>query len=529
MTIAKKLALLVFVSVFGLLSAGGFAVWKMGSMQDTFGAVVSQSLPAMAAVSKVSDGFKDTRALLLALLMEEDEDLRAGFAQKVQEARTEINDGLNELHQVPGAEQTSEQLTALLSEYSSAVNGTVAKTDNLAAAQMDLYTKVIPIEEKLDALLLESRQQQQQQLHETVNVDASRAIYAYGVAVLVGLVLMAALGVTLRRSVMGPLTTMTKGILRVAHNMDFTQKLPVISQDEMGEAATATNHLLESVRKSLREIVDSTKTLTGATVDLREVSTNIESVAKNASSASGVILESVKQVNDNIAGVSDRTDHAATLARESGEAAESGGETIGQMIVRIEHMSDTVCSAANSISHLQEQVENVSSVVQVIREVADQTNLLALNAAIEAARAGESGRGFAVVADEVRKLAERTSTSTQQIEQVIHQIQEGSQAAVSSMQAAVQMVREGGEAAGEARQALTAIRDGSIHVRELVEEIVLGVSDQRAATERISTQFASINEALDENDTAASRTSASVGDLEELAGKINKEVQKYRI
>ena len=91
------------------------------------------------------------------------------------------------------------------------------------------------------------------------------------------------------------------------------------------------------------------------------------------------------------------------------------------------------------------------------------------------------------------------------------------------------MVREGGEAAGEARQALTAIRDGSIHVRELVEEIVLGVSDQRAATERISTQFASINEALDENDTAASRTSASVGDLEELAGKINKEVQKYRI
>ena len=529
MTIAKKLAFLVFVSIFGLLGAGGFAVWKMSSMQDTFGEVISRSLPAMEAVSKVSDGFKDTRALLLALLMEEDEDLRQGFAQKVNEARTEISNGLNDLHQVPGAEELGTQLTALISEYSSAVNGTVAKADNLAAAQMELYSKVIPIEEKLDELLLNSRTEQQQQLRATVNVDATRSIYAYGIAVLVGMVLMVVLGVTLRRSVMVPLISMTQGILRVAHNMDFTQKLPVISQDEMGEAAAATNQLLESVRKSLREIVDSTKTLADATVDLREVSTNIENVAKNASSASGVILESVKLVNDNISGVSTRTDNAATLARESGEAAESGGETIGQMIARIEHMSTTVCSAADSISHLQEQVGAVSNVVMVIREVAEQTNLLALNAAIEAARAGESGRGFAVVADEVRKLAERTSSSTQQIEQVIGQIREGSQEAVQSMQAAVQMVQEGGEAAGDARQALDAIRDGSIHVRELVEEIVQGVSEQRAATERISTQFASISEALDENDSAASRTTASVGDLEELAGKIKDEVQKYRI
>ena len=529
MTIAKKLALLVFVSIFGLLAAGGFAVWKMSSMQDTFGEVISQSLPAMEAVGKVSDGFKDTRALLLALLMEEDEDLRAGFAQKVTEARTEISNGLNELHQVPGAEQISGQLAALVSEYSSAVNSTVAKADNLAAAQMDLYTKVIPIEEKLDGLLLESRTAQQQQLRATVNVDATRAIYAYGVAVLVGLVLMAVLGVTLRRSVMEPLTAMTKGILRVAHNMDFTHKLPVVSRDEMGEAAAATNQLLDSVRKSLREIVESTKTLTGATTDLREVSTNIENVATQSSSASGVILESVQQVNDNISGVSERTDHAAALARESGEAAESGGITIGEMITRIEHMSETVCSAANNISHLQEQVDSVSSVVMVIREVADQTNLLALNAAIEAARAGEQGRGFAVVADEVRKLAERTSVSTRQIEEVIGQIQEGSQAAVQSMQAAVQMVQEGGESAGQARQALDAIRDGSVRVRELVEEIVVGVSEQRTATEEIATQFASINDALSENNSAARRTSASVGDLEQLAGKINEEVQKYRI
>jgi methyl-accepting chemotaxis protein len=75
--------------------------------------------------------------------------------------------------------------------------------------------------------------------------------------------------------------------------------------------------------------------------------------------------------------------------------------------------------ASDFTSHHVTTTGQIGAIVQPIDEIAAQTNLLALNAATEAARAGEHGKGFAVVADEVRKLAERSSTATKEITELI--------------------------------------------------------------------------------------------------------------
>ena len=123
----------------------------------------------------------------------------------------------------------------------------------------------------------------------------------------------------------------------------------------------------------------------------------------------------------------------ATLAQTMKHENEEIGKTTGALSTNLtaverisnnlQKMSEKTVETAVSVDHLNERTSQIGGIVKLIKEIADQTNLLALNAAIEAARAGEQGRGFAVVADEVRKLAERTSTATSEISQLVSAIQ----------------------------------------------------------------------------------------------------------
>jgi len=121
---------------------------------------------------------------------------------------------------------------------------------------------------------------------------------------------------------------------------------------------------------------------------------------------------------------------AGAMKLETQEAVKASAETAqSQQVVRkltehIAHLTERTQRSAGAIDQLHEQTGKINGIVQLIKEVADQTNLLALNAAIEAARAGEAGRGFAVVADEVRKLAERTTSSTAEISNLVSRVQQ---------------------------------------------------------------------------------------------------------
>ncbi|MWK57037.1 methyl-accepting chemotaxis protein [Metapseudomonas otitidis] len=168
---------------------------------------------------------------------------------------------------------------------------------------------------------------------------------------------------------------------------------------------------------------------------------------------------------------------AQDIARETDITADRGTRTVAETVQVVTEIADDLAAVAGQIEGLNQQSEQITNIVQVIRSIADQTNLLALNAAIEAARAGDQGRGFAVVADEVRQLAFRTSQATVEIKSVVQQNQSLARDAVTGMSTTQARAQRGVELANQAGTVINEIRSEAQRVVDAVAQIALSYTD----------------------------------------------------
>ncbi|WP_258542243.1 methyl-accepting chemotaxis protein, partial [Klebsiella variicola] len=159
---------------------------------------------------------------------------------------------------------------------------------------------------------------------------------------------------------------------------------------------------------------------------------------------------------------------------------------IHNTVSNIQGLATQLQTASTAVDDLDLDVKNIAKVLDVIGDIAEQTNLLALNAAIEAARAGEQGRGFAVVADEVRNLAGRTQTSTKEIQQMIHNLQEGSRNAIQTIQICGQTSQSSVQESENAASALALIVSALESVSSMSHQIATAAAEQTQVSDDIA-------------------------------------------
>jgi len=331
------------------------------------------------------------------------------------------------------------------------------------------------------------------------------------------------------RSVTVPLQQMRNTIEQVEKNGDFTQRIEANGNDEVGQTAKSFNHLMSTLQTTLRHLLDNVKEVSDAARTLATASSQVASSSANQSEAASSMAATVEEVTVSINHISESAREALSLSQKSGELSRLGGEIIHSATSEMEQIAETVRQTSINIEELGERSNHISSVVQVIKDVADQTNLLALNAAIEAARAGEQGRGFAVVADEVRKLAERTTKATGEITQMIASMQSSAHTAVTTMSSAVGQVGGGVAKAQQAGGAINQIREGAGQVVQVVNDISAALVEQSSASNDIATHVERVAQMSEENSTAANQSATAAQHLEELAGAMRASVAQFKI
>jgi len=361
---------------------------------------------------------------------------------------------------------------------------------------------------------------------------------------------------------------------------DLTKRLPVVSEDEIGQLARWFNVFAENLQGIIRKVLsvanevttasrtladaaeqagqagaqisaavaqvaqgasDQSKSASGVSTMMNQLDAAIQEIARGSekqSAAASAVSRAMAEMGGVLATVGGTQTEVFELLKRCVEVAKDGDKVVKETKDGMERVRSTIVSAASSVESLGQRSEEIGGIVAAIEGIAEQTNLLALNAAIEAARAGEHGRGFAVVAEEVRRLAERASKSTREIGALIKLVNETIAESVDNMNSAVGETSNGLILADKAKEVLRKIveevertqasmtrllaaADSVEQARKATEQavrIIFEVTQENtAAVEQMAAQSGQVSQAVASMASVATETAASAEEVSAAA------------
>ncbi|MFT4924106.1 MAG: methyl-accepting chemotaxis protein [Phenylobacterium sp.] len=279
---------------------------------------------------------------------------------------------------------------------------------------------------------------------------------------------------------------------------DLSKRIDYNKKNEIGVLVHYFNLFISKMHTAVSDVDSISHSLTSASVDLQQINQSSVTRVDNSKQETTMVATAVHELSTATEEIARNAGAAADKADEVNKEANNTRNVVNSTVETIDGLSDKIKHGADVIHSLQSDVQNIVSVLDVIRGIADQTNLLALNAAIEAARAGEQGRGFAVVADEVRALASRTQDSTTEIQGMIERLEQGSSQAVEVMDSGNKASAMAVDKAREAFASLDIISQGIEVISDFSTQIATAVAESSEVTREINVNVNNINDLAEE-------------------------------
>ncbi len=266
------------------------------------------------------------------------------------------------------------------------------------------------------------------------------------------------------------------------------------SSGSLSSSAEDTSSAIAEMKRSIESVAESTNIVDDASQEtsssIEEMVTNIKQIAESLESlyaSSDEIATSIDEVNTTVKEIEERASESVGLAENvSISASEKGFNAVNQAMRGIENIKDSVSALAEAINSLGKRSGDIGKILKVINDVTDQTTLLSLNAAILAAQAGEHGKSFAVVADSIKNLADKTSSSTKEIADLITAVQSETNSSIKMAGEGIKTVEEGLGRVQGVNTALSSIIESSEAATTMSRAIQRATSEQSTVVKQIT-------------------------------------------